>query len=59
MPNLCAKYIAGSALAYALWLVYKCPCDRLIACHSFPYWFSLSVAALAIPINNYLKYISE
>lgn len=59
MPNLCAKYIVGAALSYALFLVYKCPCERLVACHSFPYWMSLGVAALAIPANNYLIRLSE
>lgn len=55
MPNFCAKFIVGGALTYALYLIVKCPCDKLIACHSEPYWFALGVAAVTVPLNNYLQ----
>ena len=54
MKHLCAKLIAGAALAYAFYNVLKCPCDKLVACHSKPYYISLGVAAFVIPVNNLL-----
>lgn len=44
MPNLVLKIVSVSALAYASYTIIQCPCDKLVACHSTPFWASMIVA---------------
>ena len=55
MRNICAKWIGVAALGYAIYLVYYCPCDQLVVCHSEPFYISLGIAALTPTIAEIIK----
>lgn len=47
--------IATGLLAYSTWLMYKCPCERLVACSSTQLFMSMGAVVLLVAVdNNYL-----
>ena len=46
--------IAAMMLAYAAWITYKCPCERVVSCHLKHYFLSVGLAT-AIVVNDNMR----
>jgi hypothetical protein len=46
--TLGGKFILLGLLTYGGYLIYKCPCDKLVGCHKYEYLATLAAAAYII-----------
>ena len=46
--NELRKFTALILLSYASYLVYNCPCEKLIKCHSVPFYYSIGEAITVV-----------
>lgn len=50
--TLLFKIAAGFPLAYALYMVIKCPCERLVSCSMGEFYVAIGFATTVVAICN-------
>lgn len=47
-----ARLAITASLIYSAWLVYKCPCDTLVACQRTEFYLATLAPVIAIAVMN-------